>query len=153
MTLGYGVQGGLETTIGFVTALGYSAAPGAIHANQPFVVYDSAEFERVRREKAEIDALLRRDLETAIGPSKTEIANAWAEALFYLDQNPGETVFVTHDIKNADLAKLVTKVQRVGMLQKTEAVGTVETPESSVTFAKGEQGWMFFRSKGNAQPN
>ena len=113
-----------------------------------FAVFDSAEFERVKREKAKIDAMLRTDLEAAVGPTKADIADAWAEALFFLDQNPGATVFVTYDIENAELAKLVTKIQSVGVLETSEMVGTVETPDSSVTFAKGEEGWIFFRTTG-----
>ena len=115
-----------------------------------FAVFDSEEFDRVKREKAEIDAMLRTDLEAAVGPTKADIADAWTEALFFIDQNPGATVFVTHDIENADLAKLVTKIQSVGVLETSAMAGTVETPDSSVTFAKGEEGWIFFRAAGDA---
>lgn len=122
----------------------------SLQSGQVFASFDTAEFERVRQEQADIDALLRSDLETAVGPSTAQIAEEWTEALFFLDQNPGETVVVSSDIENADLATLVNKLQTVSVLENPETVGTVETPDSSVTFLKSSDGWLFFRITGNA---
>lgn len=129
---------------------GKTASLATSTGSQPFVVYDSAEIERVKAEQQELDALLRSDLEEAVGPSKTEISDAWAEAIMYLNQNPGETVYVSHDIDNADLATLVNKFEQVGVLEPSESVGTIQTRDSSVTFAQGPEGWLFFRAAGNA---
>ena len=117
----------------------------------PFVVYDFEEAERQERERLRDEAELLEEIQDMLGPSQELINNIWTVALLKIEEDPIEVIEVQYDIDDRNLLRLTRKYLEGGSLDSEKATrGVIKSPDSTVTFMKTEDGWLFFRTKGTA---
>jgi len=146
-------RGAVVTGLGAVMSWsgGNAAAAATQYAFQPTIIYDVEQAERDEQERLREEAQLVQDILDQLGPSKELIDNSWMIALMQLDDMPSQTIGVEYDIDDATLLRLTKKHLEIGTMGGEQSgIGTIKSPDSTVTFAKSDGGWMFFRTKGTA---
>ena len=130
-------------------------AAGALGARKdaymPQMSYDMEEAERQEAQRLAEEAAIVAQIEAMLGPSQDLIKDTWTIALMQLDEQPTQTIEIQYDIDDASLQQLVNRNLSVGVTSgEATGTGSIVAPDSTVTFVKQADGWMYFRTEGTA---